>query len=359
MNRRTFFMTPAVALGTTGGEPVRIGMAGLVHGHASGFFRRYLNNERIRIVGISEADPVVRRRYAEQFKLDPARLYTSHTEMMEQSKPQGVVVFTNTFDHLAVVEACAARKLPVMMEKPLAVGMDHARAMERTARKSGIPVLVNYETTWYRSNRAAWRIAREQKTIGEIRKMVVHDGHRGPKEIGTPPEFFGWLNDPVKNGAGALFDFGCYGANLMTWLMDGQRPISVTALTQRIKPEIYTRVEDEATVLVEYPRAQGIIQASWNWPFDRKDMEVYGQSGYVHTVRNDQLKVRLPGGQEEQKTADPIPPPEDDFIAYFAAVVCGDIQPSGLSSLENNLVVTEILEAARRSAVAGKRIKLS
>ncbi len=358
MNRRSFILTPAGLAAAWAGEPVRIGMAGLMHGHAAGFFRRYLSHPQVRIVGISEPDSAVRQRYAGQFHLEANRLFASHTEMMDRTGPQGVVLFTNTFDHLALVQAAAARKLPVMMEKPLAVSVEHAREMHQASSRAGIPVLVNYETTWYRSNRAAWKIACEQKAIGEIRKMVVHDGHRGPKEIGTQPEFFGWLNDPVKNGAGALFDFGCYGANLMTWLMDGRRPLSVTALAQRIKPEIYTRVEDEATILVEYPRAQGIIQASWNWPFDRKDMEVYGQTGYVHTVRNEQVKVRLPGGQEELKAADPIPPPEDDFLSYFAAVIRGKLKPCGLSSLENNLVVTEILDAARKSAATGKRIRL-
>ena len=60
--------------------------------------------------------------------------------------------------------------------------------------------------------------------LATIRKVVVHDGHQGPKEINVAPEFFAWLNDPKLNGAGALYDFGCYGADLMTWLMDGQRP---------------------------------------------------------------------------------------------------------------------------------------
>ena len=63
--------------------------------------------------------------------------------------------------------------------------------------------------------------------IGELRKVVVHDGHEGPKEIGVGPEFLGWLTDPKLNGGGALFDFGCYGADLMTYLTDGARPLTV------------------------------------------------------------------------------------------------------------------------------------
>ena len=82
---------------------------------------------------------------------------------------------------------------------------------------------MNYETSWYRSNHAAYDLVHEG-ALGQIRKVVVHDGHQGPKEIGVQPEFLAWLTDPKLNGAGALFDFGCYGADLMTWLMDGETP---------------------------------------------------------------------------------------------------------------------------------------
>jgi predicted dehydrogenase len=188
--------------------------------------------------------------------------------------------------------------------------------------------------------------------------VVVHDGHRGPKEIGVQPEFLAWLTDPARGGGGALFDFGCYGANLMTWLMDGRRPRSVAAVTQQFKPEIYPGVDDEATVILEYPTAVAILQASWNWPFDRKDMEVYGRTGSVKTVGLDGLLVRLEGKAEESRKAPPLPPPEDDFVRYFAAVARGSIKPSGPSSLANNLVVTEILDAARKSAAAGATVRL-
>ena len=339
-------------------QPLRLGMAGLVHGHASGFLTRYLKRADIRMVGIAEADQAVLSRYAERFGLDRSILFNDVEKMLDQARPQAVVIFTNTFDHLRVVEVCAARGIPAMMEKPLAVSVEHARGIEREARKGNIPVMVNYETTWYASNRAAWNLIKEQKALGEIRKIVVHDGHPGPKALNVQPEFFDWLTDPVRNGAGALFDFGCYGANLMTWLMDNRRPIAVTAITQRFQPETYRGVDDEATILVEYPSAQGIIQASWNWPFDRKDMEVYGQTGQILALRGNATRIRLAGRQEEQVAAPPIPAPEDDFLNYLAAVVRNDVKPSGLSSLENNLIVTEILDAARKSAATGRRVEL-
>lgn len=360
MKRRTFLGT--LAAGVMCGAapaPLRLGMAGLEHGHAAGFLARYRDSPMIELVGISESDRDVAGRYIRRFRLDPAKMYPSLEAMLDRARPQAVVAFTSTAGHPAVVAACAARKIPVMMEKPLAIGVEQARAIERAAAEGGIPVLVNYETTWYPSNHAAYAMAKEQKALGEIRKVVVHDGHRGPKEIGVQPEFLAWLTDPARNGAGALFDFGCYGANLMTWLMDDARPISVTAVTQRIKPEIYPKVDDEATVILEYPGAQAIIQASWNWPFDRKDMEIYGRTGQVLTVGPGRLRVRLPGREEEVRQAAALSPPGDDFLRYFAAVVRGEVQPSGLSSLRNNLIVTEILDAARRSAATGNRVRLT
>ena len=259
-----------------------------------------------------------------------------------------------------MVEACARRRIPVMMEKPLAVSVEDGRAIERAARSGGIQVIVNYETTWYRSHGALWRLVKEERAGGEIRKMVAMDGHQGPKEIGVQDEFFSWLTDPVKNGAGALYDFGCYGANLMTWLMDGQAPVAVTALVQRIKPRIYPRVDDEATILVEYPRAQGIIQASWNWPFSRKDLEVYTESASARALGGGVLRVRRAGPADEEAVALPeLPADERDSLAYLAAVVRGRLKPAGLSSLENNLVVTQILEAARESASSGRTIRLA
>jgi glucose-fructose oxidoreductase len=218
---------------------------------------------------------------------------------------------------------------------------------------------VNYETTWYPANHAAFERVRDG-AIGPIRKIVAHAGHFGPKEIGCGPVFLSWLTDPELNGAGALFDFGCYGADLATCLLDGQRPLTVTAVTQQIKPDIYPHVDDEATIVLAYPKAQVIIQASWNWPFDRKDLEIYGQHGSIITVGRDHLRVRLRHDRSEQDVAaQPIPAPDDEPLSYLAGVIGGRIEPRGPSSLATNLIVMEILDAARESAKSGRTIRLT
>ena len=338
--------------------PLRVGIVGLVHGHVHGFLEHSRNSAEIEIVGVEDPDRQLLAQAAAKYGFAPAMLFSDLEEMIANAQPQAVLVYTNTFDHHRVVEICARHGVHVMMEKPLAVSFEDALAIQKAAQQGKIHVLVNYETSWYRSNHAAYDLVHDG-SLGDVRKVVVHDGHKGPKEIGVQPEFLAWLTDPKLNGGGALFDFGCYGADLMTWLMDGKRPLSVTAVTQQIKPEIYSRVDDEATIILTYPKAQAIIQASWNWPFDRKDMEVYGQTGQVVTVKRDDIRVRKAGeGQDAQLAPKPIPAPYDDELSYFRAVVLDGAKEDGLSSLDTNVTVTEILDAARRSAAEGKTIQL-
>jgi predicted dehydrogenase len=351
-------LTPSSAQTSAGAGPLRVAIAGMVHGHVEGFLQRSLHRPDIQVVGISEPNTQVAARYAAQFGLDRSLLFTDLEDMLQKTHPQAVLAYTNTYDHRKVVEICSRHGVHVMMEKPLAVSAEDAHAIAEAARQGKIQVLVNYETSWYRSNHAAYDMVHE-KALGDIRKVVVHDGHQGPKEIGVSPEFLAWLNDPKLDGGGALYDFGCYGADLMTWLMDGQRPTSVSAVTQQIKPETYPRVDDEATIILSYPKAQAILQASWNWPFDRKDMEVYGQTGYVITVRHDDVRVRLKGGEEQAAAAKPVAAPYDDSLSLLRAVILDGAAPGAPSSLETNVIVAEILDAARRSAASGKSVRLA
>lgn len=337
---------------------LRVGIVGLVHGHVDGFFKYSGKSPAIEIIGMAEPDPQLLAQAGATYGFDRSQLFSSLEEMISKAHPQAVLAYTNTLDHRKVVEICARHGVNVMMEKPLAVSFDDALAIQKAAQASNIHVLVNYETSWYRSNHAAYDLVREG-ALGDVRKVVVHDGHRGPKEINVEPEFLAWLTEPKLNGAGALFDFGCYGADLMTWLMNGERPQTVTAITQQIKPETYQKVDDEATIILTYPKAQAIIQASWNWPFDRKDMEVYGQTGYAITIKKDDIRVRRAGeNQEAEVAAKPIPAPYDDSMTYLRAVVLDGAKEDPLSSLDTNVTVTEILDAARRSAKEGKTIHL-
>jgi predicted dehydrogenase len=345
--------------------PVRVAIVGLVHGHVQGFLHNLAAHPEIALVGISDPDPALRQKYIAKTHLSGDLFFESEAAMLKKTQPQAILVYTSIAGHRAAIEEAAPLHIAAMVEKPLATTVEDALAIQALSERYNVPVLTNYETTWYNSNTAAVKMLEEGK-IGDLRKLVVHDGHEGPKEIHVDPEFFDWLTDPKQNGAGAMFDFGCYGVDLATWIMHGELPTSVTAVALQLKPQIYPNVDDDSTIVLTYPHAQAILQGSWNWPFARKDMEVYGATGYVDTLYEDaapgaKLRMRLPGEKAEHvETAPALKAPQNDSLNYLAAVLGGSLKPQhDLTSLDTNVAVVRILDAARRSAQTGKTIYLA
>lgn len=346
---------------TTNDKPIKLAIAGLTHGHAAFILGREDKHD-FKLVGVFETNNELAQRLAKQYKFDPKLIYKNLAHMLDSVKPEAVVAFGNIFDHLAIVEACAPRGIHVMVEKPLATTMEQAQKMESLARKYNIHLLTDYETSWYPTTEKSFQLVNDSNFVGKIRKVVVHDGHQGPKEIGCSKEFLDWLTDPVLNGGGALIDFGCYGANLMTYLMQGQQPVSVTAVTRQYKPNIYPKVDDDATIIVNYSDAQCVIQASWNWPFGRKDMEIYGETGYVITIDKSDMHIRSAKMNKDKPmhvTSGDIPVYEDPF-SYFADVIHGKVKLTTYNpyALDNNVTVVKILSAARESAQTHKTVYL-
>jgi predicted dehydrogenase len=337
--------------------PIRLAVVGLVHDHARLLFPLLPGRSDYQLVGIVEPDREVADYYKERFNLDPALFFPSFGALLAKTSVQAVATFTSTADHRRVVEMCAPLGIDVMMEKPMATNLDDARAIAAAAAKGGIQVVVNFETTWYPSNRLAYDMVVGRHAIGDIRKILVQDGNQGPMGIQSTPYFFKWLTDPDQGG-GPLRDFGCYGADLVTWLMGERRPDSVLAMTQNFQAATYPRVEDESTIILAYPDAQAVIQASWNWPYGRKDMEIYGLNGAVLVPTRDLVRLRSGDTLESTVAAPALSGPETDQLSYLAAVVRGELRPSGLSSVRLNMVVTEILDAARESARTGRRVDL-
>ncbi len=372
-------IAPGALLAQTQQAPLRVAIVGLEHGHVEGFLRALPQHKDVELVGIADPDAALVARYGNKYGLPKALFFGGMEEMIEARHPEAVLVYTSVAGHRKAIETAARYGISVMVEKPLTISLDDALAIRKTAREHQIHVLVNYVTTWYASNKAA-HDELESGRLGEVRRVVIHDGHQGPIEIGAPPEFLSWLTDPAQNGAGALYDFGCYGADLMTWLMHGEAPLTVTAVVNHDKPQLYPNVDDDATIVLAYPHAQAVIQASWNWPFGRMDMEVYGATGTAITVGEDRLRLRHQHDAEEQvTTAAPLAPIENNSLSYLAAVVRGYVVPygdsdgkpngsenvavygvrGGPSALDTNVVVMQILDAARESARTGKSVKLS
>ncbi len=361
------FAVGSVSASAQAPAPLKVGIVGLVHGHVAGFLHGsaltpaggLMSRKDVELVGIVEPDQKLFDQYAARWRLSPSLHFQSIADMVAHAHPRAVLVFTPPSEHRRVVEESARLGVNVLMEKPLAFTYADALAMQQAAQRGHIHVLVDFETSWYTSNSEANQLL-QQGALGPVVKTVFRDGHQGPKLIGVQPEFLKWLIDPKEDGDGALTDFGCYGPDLMTTMMHGEVPLSVTAVTQHLQPELYPQVADEADIVVKYRNSVSIVEASWDWPFALKQMDLYGRTGYVKTLDSDRMEVRKKG--EPEATAGkgtPLSAPYDDPLHYLEAVLSGQVQEGdSLSSLKTNVTVAEILDAARRSAQTGKTVTL-
>lgn len=326
--------------------PLRIVAVGLVHGHAEGLLWNASNRDDIVLVGVYEPNQALFDRLEKKYELDPSLRHDNLARMLEETKPEAASIMTSIAAHADAVEVCASHGVHTLVEKPLAFSSLDALRMKAASHEHGTLVLTNYETSWYASLREAKRLV-ESDEMGPIRRMVFRHGHPGPREIGCAEEFLDWLTDPKENGGGALVDFGCYGIALSIWLMEGERPSTITATTNSLKPNIYPNVDDDATIVLGFDGATAVVQASWAWTHDNKEADIHTESGSIHAGKWNDISVRAPDQQAEQREPRPIPDPYQNEWTYLRQVIRGECSIDPLSSLELNVAVAEILDEAR------------
>ena len=319
-----------------------IAVVGLVHSHVWGHLGRMIKGETAaRLAGIAEANPELA---AEAKKLGAAGslIFSDYRRMLDQVKPR-------------IVEACAPRKIHVMFEKPLAASYKEALAIRRLARKHGIQVLTNYQMAWWPANYAA-KAQADSGVLGRVWRLRGIVGHGGPGSQGPRSKhFFAWLTDPVQNGAGALMDFGCYNALWSLWYMG--RPESVFAQVNHLRPETFPRVEDNATLILSYKNGVGLLEASWDLPRGFQDLEVFGLKGSV-SMRNGKVEVQQGREPSREIPLQPLAPEQSDPVAYMVHCVGNGRPPEGLTALDINVGVVEIIEAAKESVKSGRAVRL-
>ncbi len=341
-------------------QKLRIVIAGLSHDHVNRMLTKNKNGD-IFIVGIAEPNLQLCNRMKMEFNLPDSIFFNDISASLKKVHPDLVMVFNAPLEHLAVIEKCMPLKIPVMVEKPLCFSNSEALRIQTLSKKFNTKVYTNYVSHWYTSNVELFKRVNEKNELGNVHKMVMHGGHRGPVEIGCSKDFLNWLTDPNKNGGGALTDFGCYGASIMTALMKGKTPMSVYATARHLKPSVYPKVDDDATIVLEYADATGIIEASWNWPYTIMDVEVYGKNAYLHAAQmNGDAAITLQYKNEKESKLETISEPQyKDEVVYLTAVLKnGAADNNKLLSLESNLIIVRILDAARRSVKEGRKILL-
>ncbi len=344
------------AQGVSTPAKTRLAVVGLDHDHVWSLLKDIAGEPSAELVAIAETDAALVSKAQKEVPAS-VKFYTDYVEMLDQAKPEAVIVATANDRHLEILRQCAKRHIHYSTEKPMATNAADAREMERLAREANIKLMVNYWNAWVAPSHDLFHRVRAGE-VGPIQKIIVQYGHRGPKEIGISQQFANWLYDPVKNGGGAIMDFGCYGAELSLWLKG--RPTRVYATTQKMKVEQNNKVDDDATIVLDYPDATSIIEASWDWPYTKDQVEVFGPKGSLlarhNTLQHRAADARGPNvaPDGENVTLDVLPRETSNPISYFVDCIRNNKPIEDPVSARLNVQVMEILDAARESARTGK-----
>jgi len=338
----------------------RLAVIGLDHDHVWSLLKDVAGEPAAELIAVAEADAGLVARAQKQVPAG-VKFYTDYVAMLDQVKPDAVIVTTSNDKHLEILRQCAKRHIHYSTEKPMAVSAADAREMERLAGEANIKLMVNYWNAWVAPSHDLFHRVRAGE-VGPVQKIVVQYGHRGPKEIGVSPQFASWLYDPVKNGGGAIMDFGCYGAEWSIWLKG--RPTRVYATTRKLKLEQNNKVDDDATIVLDYPDATAVIEASWDWPYTKDQVAVYGPKGSLLARHSALLRRSAEAhgpdvpAEGESVTLEALPKETSNPISYFVDRIRNNKPIEDPLSARLNVQVMEILDAARESARTGKAQEL-
>jgi scyllo-inositol 2-dehydrogenase (NADP+) len=352
-------MSSPVGAQTT--SKTKLAVVGLDHDHVWGLLRDIAKEPEAELVAIADPHPELVEKASKQVPAG-VKFFSDYVRMLDEMKPDGVIVTTANNRHLEILKECAKRHISYSVEKPLATNAADAREMVRLARDAHIKLMVNYWNAWTASSHELFHRVSSGE-LGPVQKIIVQYGHQGPKEIGVSKYFADWLYDPVKNGGGALMDFGCYGAEWALWLKG--RPSSVFAYTLKLKTEQANAVDDDAVILLEYPDATAIIQASWDWPYNKGQVQVFGRKGSLLSTdsallyRNVQTPANIDSPEGQMVSLGPVEHETSNPIAYFLYCIRNNKPVENPVAPELNVGVVEILDAAKESIRTGRAVKLA
>ena len=336
-------------------DKLRIAALGMAHDHLWGNLKDLAELEDAELVAGADLNPVLRERFTERTGCD--KVYDRYEALLDEEKPDAVIGFCATALHADLVELCAGRNLPIMLEKPMGGTLEQASRMLTAARKSGSLLMINWPTAWSRVFRTAYRLVQEEK-IGKIWQMTWRGGHCGPDEIGCSDEFCGFLFDADLNGAGAFNDYSGYGSSLCVLFMGGI-PSSVMGMAGRLI-KTHLPVDDNGIIIMRYPNALCRLEMTWTEAVAHTpphDLVLYGTEGTMVAGRELLLYTRQ-NKDGESVELDELPAGQRSASEHFVHCIRTGEQPQFQTCPDLSYSAQQIMEAGLRSATSGMEISL-
>lgn len=359
-------LSPLLSGQTVAGQPIkkiRIGIIGC--GSVSGVYLPHLSECPYAEV-VSTCDIIFERAQnrATEFKIPNSY---PHIDQMLAGAPFDLLVNTTDMqEHGRLNRIALNAGKHVWSEKPMANTYKEGKALldlaiQKKLRIWGAPAVVNSPQFAFMSK------AIQEGKLGKISAGHAHYGHLGP----TWSAFF------YEKGGGSLPDLGVYNLATLTGLLGPAR--YVTAMTSIVTPtrnvdnkgQIKVEAEDNAIVIMDH--GNGIlsnVQSGFNY-FDPYGHQGTGQNQHTITIWGTKGNLGLVGydwapfgvdiATEEHESPIRVVPAAGTYVWQQGASVIAEALSTGkepLINAEHALHVLEVIEAARKSGLTGKRVKL-
>lgn len=333
-------------------QKLRVGLASLVHDHTWGELNHWLAHPDVEVVAAGESNPRLQERAK---SAGIPKVYSSWQEMIGSEKLDIVQAGSNNKECPDVTEAAMKAGAHVVSEKPMAATYAGAVRMMEAAKKSGKMLMINWPNVWDPIFQD-WERRLLAGEIGRITHLKRRNAHNGPKEIGCDPSFVEWLYDAELNGAGALMDYCCYGADIAARFLG--RPEAVTGF-RGVLAKDYQLPDDNAILLMKYPQAIASTEASWTeiaYP-DLPNTVAFGTEGALY-IAGQYVVLAKPGEPIQKLSAPALEYPHRNAAEYFVHCLKNGETITGFCSPEVSLIAQEILEAGLRSSDTGMHVNL-
>ncbi len=358
----------------------RVGIIGFAHMHINGVAGVFAKHPRVQWAGCADTTPAVPERSTARYtrawnkahvmrEFGVPREFASPEELLEQSKPDIVIVCSENRCHPDIVEACAAAGVHTCVEKPMAMSLAHGLRMVRAVEAGGTTLVVNWPIAWSPLMHKLKTVL-DEGAIGRILEVKYRAGHTGPLGPGAAHAGGGGRGDSLSGaeraaswwhqtemGGGALIDFCCYGAMLSRWLI-GVQALDAVAVKANLDSH-WGEADDNAVMITRFPSAIGLYEGTWTTRHHGVPTGpiVYGTEGTLVVERRDQgqaIRLECGAGRTEWIDAEPLPEGRRTIAEEFIHHLDTGDPLNPLLDIPLNLEALAILDAGVRSAASGR-----
>lgn len=357
-------------------KKIKFGIVGLVHDHVwpvwgEGYINELLNLKDVELIAAADTHKELLDRATKEFGID--KTYFNYEEMLDKENLDAVLLAIPNDEKADVIDLIASKGIHILIDKPMAATFSQADRIHKTAQKTGIKLLVNWPSAWDPAMNKALSLI-QQGEIGNIFTIKSGLSNSGPEYHGCTKYLLEWMFSAEKYGGGALIDYCCYGILYPLFIMGLPKRV-IGSGGRYVKKNIHA--EDNATVIMEYPKGYALITGSWTeygadetieeFSFDNKKVYFGGETGAIsirlwsYGVWGNKNNIHVISANNPKGTlftAEPLKEHEDTGPAYFVKCIKEDLPIEGLVNSKLGRDIQEVMEAAYISIKKGKKIDL-